>query len=221
MGVSRKKTFSKNSFGVSQYSGFKKPKKSFGSHLFKGSKKRYGYKTPGYGTKWGTNFVSGMGKYKGKGPRNGISKKALGLGVGAGFLGGAAAGLAGTMATYSVYHKYQEFRRRVHLNQMQLAGIGMDETGAPDVDWDDDYYQVLIIFSLCRYIYYISSRLHSELLPKQLLHRRLRHKLPLRVGHVRVQRGHHEEVDVSSDWHSCVDTNYAPGTGGARRTLPW
>ena len=122
--------------------------------MFKGSKKRYGYKTPGYGTKWGTSFGSGLGKYEGKKARNGISKKVLGLGVGAGFLGGAAAGVAGTMATYSVYHKYQEFRRRIHLNQMRLAGIGMDETGAPDVDWDDDYYQVLIIFSLCRYIYY-------------------------------------------------------------------
>ena len=31
----------------------------------------------------------------------------LGLGVGAGFLGGAALGVAGTMASYSVYHKYQ------------------------------------------------------------------------------------------------------------------
>ena len=147
----------------------------------KGSKKRYGYKTPGYGTKWGTNFGSGMGKYEGKEARTGISRKALGLGVGAGFLGGAAAGVAGTMATYSVYHKYQEFRRRIHLNQMRLAGIGMDETNAPDVDWDDDYYQVdtYYIFFMYLDIHYISSRLHSELLPEQLLHRRLRHQLPL------------------------------------------
>ena len=148
MGGSRRKSFSKNSFGVSQYSGFKKPKKSLGSHLLKGSKKRYGYKTPGYGTKWGTSFGSGLGKYEGKKARNGISKKVLGLGVGAGFLGGAAAGVAGTMATYSVYHKYQEFRRRIHLNQMRLAGISMDETGAPDVDWDDDYYQVCLLYFL-------------------------------------------------------------------------
>ena len=39
--------------------------------------------------------------------KSGISKKALGLGVAAGFVGGAALGVAGTMATYSVYHRYQ------------------------------------------------------------------------------------------------------------------
>ena len=68
------------------------------------------------------------------------------------------------MATYSVYHKYQEFRRRIHLNQMRLAGISMDETGAPDVDWDDDYYQVdiliICIFFMYLDIHYISFRLH-------------------------------------------------------------
>ena len=41
-------------------------------------------------------------KYKQK---KGFSKKALGLGVAAGFVGGAAVGVAGTMATYSVYHR--------------------------------------------------------------------------------------------------------------------
>jgi len=38
------------------------------------------------------------------------SKKALGLGIGAGFLGGAALGAAGTMATYGVYHRYNQYR---------------------------------------------------------------------------------------------------------------
>ena len=42
--------------------------------------------------------------------KQGVSKKMLGLSVGAGFLGGAALGVAGTMATYSVYHKYQVLR---------------------------------------------------------------------------------------------------------------
>ena len=37
-----------------------------------------------------------------------IPKKALGLGVAAGFVGGAALGAAGTMATYSVYHRCVE-----------------------------------------------------------------------------------------------------------------
>ena len=60
--------------------------------------------TPGYGTSWGTSFANGAGQYKSK---SGFSKKALGLGVGAGFLGGAGLGVAGTLATYSVYHRYQ------------------------------------------------------------------------------------------------------------------
>jgi len=111
--------------GAKQYSSFSKPKKSIGSYLFGG--KKYGYKTPGYGTNWGTNFAGGVGQY-GK-QKKGISKKALGLGIGAGFLGGAALGVAGTMATYSVYHRYQEFKRMMHMRQPGMGG------------WDDDYYR--------------------------------------------------------------------------------
>jgi len=118
------KGFKKNPFGVSQYSAFGKPKKSFGTHLFGG--KKYGYKQPGYGTNWGTNFAGGAGQF-GK-QKKGISKKALGLGIGAGFLGGAALGVAGTMATYSVYHRYQEFKRMMHVRRPGMGG------------WDDDYY---------------------------------------------------------------------------------
>ena len=44
-----------------------------------------------------------MGRYQ---SRPGFSKKALGLGVGAGFLGGAGLGAAGTLATYSAYHRF-------------------------------------------------------------------------------------------------------------------
>ena len=65
--------------------------------------------TPGYGTSWGTSFANGAGQYKSK---SGFSKKALGLGVGAGFLGGAGLGVAGTLATYSVYHRYQVLLRK-------------------------------------------------------------------------------------------------------------
>eukprot|EP00091_Calanus_sinicus_P015834 TRINITY_DN34632_c0_g1_i1.p1 TRINITY_DN34632_c0_g1~~TRINITY_DN34632_c0_g1_i1.p1 ORF type:complete len:132 (+),score=40.46 TRINITY_DN34632_c0_g1_i1:58-396(+) len=72
-----------NPFGKSQYSSFWKTQKSFGSYLFGGNKK-YGSKTPGYGTSFGTNFAGGVGKY-GAG-KKGFSKKALGLGVAAGFL---------------------------------------------------------------------------------------------------------------------------------------
>ena len=41
------KSFKKNPFGVKQYSGFSKPKKSFGSRLFGKTGKNFGYKTPG------------------------------------------------------------------------------------------------------------------------------------------------------------------------------
>ena len=105
--------------------------------------------TPGHGTSWGTNFAGGVGRWKPK--KQGVSKKMLGLGVGAGFLGGAALGVAGTMASYSVYHKYQvgrhlifitgiyllddllqEFKRKMHMmNPMnQIGGRG----------WDQNYY---------------------------------------------------------------------------------
>jgi len=125
-----KHAFKPNRYGTSQYQSFSKPKKSFGSYLFGGSKKPYGYKTPGHGTSWGTNFAGGVGQWKPK--KQGVSKKMLGLGVGAGFLGGAALGVAGTMASYSVYHKYQEFKRKMHMmNPMhQMGGRG----------WDQNYY---------------------------------------------------------------------------------
>ena len=77
LGGAMNKGFSKNKWGVNQYSGYSKPKKSWGSRLFGKSNKKYGYKTPGYGTNWGTNFAGGIGKYGGK-EKKGISKKALG-----------------------------------------------------------------------------------------------------------------------------------------------
>ena len=79
--------------------------------------------SPGYGTAWGTKF-SDQTVYKQK---KGFSKKALGLGVAAGFVGGAALGVAGTVATYSVYHRYQEFKQ-----MMFLRGFGND--------FNRDYY---------------------------------------------------------------------------------
>jgi len=132
LGGALSKGFKRNPYGVSQYSGYKKPKRSFGSYLFGGGRKSYGYKTPGYGTNWGTNFAGGMGQYKK--PKTGISKKALGLGIGAGFLGGAALGVAGTMATYSVYHKYQEFKRMMYMNSMGMMNPGMGMGMGMDMD---------------------------------------------------------------------------------------
>ena len=46
-------------------------------------------------------YMYNVTRYKSKG----VSKKALGLGIGAGFLGGAALGVAGGMATASVYQR--------------------------------------------------------------------------------------------------------------------
>jgi len=95
---------------------------SFGSYGTKygtgssfGGTPKYSYKSPGYGTNFGTSFPGGVGKYGGKG----YSKKALGLGVGAGFLGGVALGAAGTAATYGVYHRYNQYRY-----MMMMGGYG-------------------------------------------------------------------------------------------------
>ena len=145
------KGFKKNPWGVKQYSAFSKPKQSFGSRLFGGSSKKYGYKTPGYGTNWGTNFGGGLGKY-GK-QKKGFSKKALGLGIGAGFVGGAALGVAGTMATYSVYHKYQEFKRMMYMNQIGgmggMGGMGSMRGNGGMGGWDDDYYNNNYLTNTC------------------------------------------------------------------------
>ena len=68
----------------------------------------YSYKSPGYGTNFGTSFTGGAGRYvAGTG---GLSAKKVGLGVGAGFLGGAAVGAAAGIATASVYHRYQQYK---------------------------------------------------------------------------------------------------------------
>ena len=94
--------------------------------------------TPGYGTSWGTSFANGAGQYKSK---SGFSKKALGLGVGAGFLGGAGLGVAGTLATYSVYHRYQvldsSHGRLFHNFQEYRRLLGQRQGGH---FWDSDYY---------------------------------------------------------------------------------
>jgi len=130
-------SFKSNGFGQKQYSGWSKPKTAFGTHTLGG--KKFGYRTPGYGTSFGTNFAGGAGKYTMK---KGFSKKALGLGVAAGFIGGAALGAAGAMATYSVYHRYHSFRQMMYMRNPSMFG-----------DWDDNYYSnyysryVIVVFS--------------------------------------------------------------------------
>ena len=91
--------FKPNKFGQTQYSSFSKPMQPIGKYAGAGGA-MYGYRIGDQGTNWGTSFPGGTGKFKGS-----TSKKALGLGVSSSFLGGAASGVAGTFATYSVYHR--------------------------------------------------------------------------------------------------------------------
>jgi len=102
------------------------PKSSSLGSIF--SKKPKTASAPGYGTAWGTKFDS-KSVYKQK---KGFSKKALGLGVAAGFVGGAALGVAGTMATYSVYHRYQNFKN-------MMSGRGFDGYGNNNNDFYNSY----------------------------------------------------------------------------------
>ena len=87
-------------------------------------------KLPGYGTSFGTNFAGGVGRY-GAG-KKGFSTKALGFGVAAGFLGGAALGVGGTMATYGAIHKYKKFKSMLFGRRRHRHSSGYDQ------DWDDD-----------------------------------------------------------------------------------
>jgi len=111
-----------------------KPKTGYGSYgsassSYKGSgTPSYSYKSPGYGTNYGTSFAGGAGRYEGPG----LSKKRLGLGVGAGFLGGAAVGVAAGVATASVYHRYQQYR--------MLSYMHMHPGGYYDNYYYNNYY---------------------------------------------------------------------------------
>ena len=76
----RKPSYTTNPYGTKQYSGYNTPKVSYWSssemlsckHFYSQSytggvygsgSNTYGYRTPGYGTNWGTNFAGGAGKY--------------------------------------------------------------------------------------------------------------------------------------------------------------
>eukprot|EP00088_Acartia_fossae_P002654 TRINITY_DN1109_c0_g1_i2.p1 TRINITY_DN1109_c0_g1~~TRINITY_DN1109_c0_g1_i2.p1 ORF type:complete len:474 (-),score=121.22 TRINITY_DN1109_c0_g1_i2:391-1812(-) len=105
--------------------GFAKPRPgSYGSYGSFGavgaaaaaSKPKYSFKSPGYGTRFGTSFAGGVGRYK-SGYGSGLSKKKLGLGVGAGFLGGAALGAVGSVAALNVYHRYMMYRQLLYMHQ--------------------------------------------------------------------------------------------------------
>jgi len=121
--------------------GFVAPKPiSRGTYSAPGGK-TFGSATPGHGTSWGTSFPSGVGRYQSKG----VSKKALGLGIGAGFLGGAALGVGGAMATNSVYQRYIEYQR-----MMNMGGYG-SYGGSYDMGYADHYYNNYYNRNRCRY----------------------------------------------------------------------
>ena len=115
-----------NPSGQIQYFRWNRQNKTLGTHLTIDGGYEFGYKIAGYGTSWGTNFNGGAGKYRMK---KGFSKKAFGLGVGPGFLGGSALEEAGVLAKYSVYHRYHMFRQMMRTRNPGLYS-----------DWDDEYY---------------------------------------------------------------------------------
>ena len=85
--------------------GFTNPKvTSYGSSL--GGPNTYSYRSPGYGTAFGTNFRGGVGQYGGRE----FGRKKLGLGVSPGYLSGGALGRPGSLATLGVYHRYIQYR---------------------------------------------------------------------------------------------------------------
>ena len=100
---------SKSSYPKQQWSSstarFSNPKvTSYGSTF--GSAGSYSYRSPGYGTRYGTNFPGGTGQFGG----SGFGKKYVGMGTGAGFVGGSYLGARGTSAMMGVYHRYMMYR---------------------------------------------------------------------------------------------------------------
>ena len=66
--------------------------------------------------------------------------------MGAGFLGGAALGVGGTMATYGAIHKYKKFKSMMHEREYyhgdQYHGsMDMDRDRNWNNNYQDDYYR--------------------------------------------------------------------------------
>merc|ERR1719186_2597086 len=136
--------------GAGTGAGILGARQSYGT--YSNGQQSYGARAPGYGTNFGTNFNGGVGKYGSE--NKGFSKKALGLGVGAGFLGGAALGVGGTMATYSAVHKYQKFKSMMH-ERDQYHGSSMQGGNNWDNNYQDDYHRN----------YYQSNRCYEDCPP--------------------------------------------------------
>ena len=69
----------------------------------------------------------------------GYSGKALGMGVAAGFLGGAALGAVGTMAMYSTYHRYNMYRQMMYMNNPMMHGY--------NAGYYNNYYNQSVLMS--------------------------------------------------------------------------
>ena len=95
------------------------------------------YSQPGYGTNFGTSF-SKKNQYRQK---PGYSKKVLGLGVAAGFVGGATLGAAYTEAKYSVYHRYQAFKNMMHSRGFRSYRTETSVYDTDDGDYFSSYYE--------------------------------------------------------------------------------
>jgi len=63
----------------------------------------------------------------------------VGLGVAAGFVGGAAVGVAGTAATYGVYHRYQNFKNMMSYRRSYHSHVPYQGSSYNGYDDDDDW----------------------------------------------------------------------------------
>jgi len=87
-------------------------------------------------TKYGTTFSSPSTLDRSL--KSGYSKKQLGMAAGAGFIGGSATGYGSSLASYSVYHRYQRYRwyrHRYHRHHYYPHDDYYD-----DDDYWDNYY---------------------------------------------------------------------------------
>jgi len=89
-------------------------------------------------TKWGTKFSSPSTLDRSL--KTGYSKKQLGMAAGAGFVGGSAFGHGSSLASYSVYHRYQRYRWYRHRYHRNHYVHHYHDDYYDDDDYWDNYY---------------------------------------------------------------------------------
>jgi len=89
-------------------------------------------------TKWGTKFSSPS--TLDRSVKSGYSKKQLGMAAGAGFIGGSAFGHGSSLASYSVYHRYQRYRWYRHRYHRHHYVHHYHDDYYDDDDYWDNYY---------------------------------------------------------------------------------